>query len=89
MNNLGITGNCTNKLKINGAVISKDSPVLRRVFGSGNLTIVNQWTNNTVTASSEWFNYTPNTWLTPYLKNSDDSVTGFTTMNITSLPARY
>ena len=89
MNNLGITGNCTNKLKINGAVISKGSPVLRRVFGSGNSTTVNQWTNNTVTASSEWFNYTPNTWLTPYLKNDGDSVTGFTTMNITSLPARY
>lgn len=89
MNNLGTAGNCANKLKINGAVISKGSPVLRRVFGSGNSTTVNQWTNNTVTASSEWFNYTPNTWLTPYLKNNDNSVTGFTTMNITSLPARY
>lgn len=89
MNNLGTAGNCANKLKINGAVISKGSPVLRRVFGSGNSTTVNQWTNNTVTASSEWFNYTPNTWLTPYLKNKDNSVTGFTTMNITSLPARY
>ena len=32
---LGLTGKCSTKLKINGAVISKNSPKLLRTFGSG------------------------------------------------------
>ena len=88
MTNLGISGNCTNKLKINGAVISNDSPKLRRIFGSGNNDYINQWDNDTTSASSEWFNYTPNTWLIPYLGGGTD-VDGYSTSNVTSLPSRY
>ena len=88
MTNLGISGNCTNKLKINGAVISNDSPKLRRIFGSGNNDYINQWDNDTTSASSEWFNYTPNTWLIPYLGGGTD-VDGYSTVNVTSLPVRF
>lgn len=79
---------CSNKLKINGAVVSKESPVLHRIFGSGNTIGVNQWDNNMNSTTSEWFNYTPNTWLTPYLGGTS-GINGYTTVQVTNLPVRY
>ena len=78
---------CSNKLKINGAVVSKESPVLHRIFGSGNTIGVNQWDNNMNSTTSEWFNYTPNTWLTPYLGGTS-GINGYTTVQVTNLPVR-
>ena len=80
---------CKNKLKINGSVVSKQSPVLHRTFGSGNGNYINQWDNNTITATSEWFNYTPNVWLTPYLSGGSGTPDGYNTVNVTGLPVRY
>ena len=79
---------CSNKLKINGAVASKESPVLHRIFGAGNTIGVNQWDNNMNSTTSEWFNYTPNTWLTPYLGGTS-GINGYTTVQVTNLPVRY
>ena len=88
MDNLGITGNCNNKLKVNGAVVSKNAPKLHRTFGSGNNSNVNQWDGNTITSTSEWFNYTPNLWLSKYLSGSD-TIDDFTTTSMNILPTRY
>ena len=56
---LGLVSKCSNKLKINGAVISKNSPKLLRTFGSGNASdYTDQWDANTTSSTSEWFNYT-------------------------------
>ena len=79
---------CSNKLKINGAVASKESPVLHRIFGAGNTIGVNQWDNNMNSTTSEWFNYTPKTWLTPYLGGTS-GINGYTTVQVTNLPVRY
>lgn len=79
---------CSNKLKINGAVASKGSPILHRIFGAGNTIGINQWDNNMNSTTSEWFNYTPNTWLTPYLDGTS-GINGYTTVQVTNLPARY
>ena len=88
MDNLGITGNCNNKLKVNGAVVSKNAPKLHRTFGSGNNSNVNQWDGNTITSTSEWFNYTPNLWLSKYSSGSD-TIDDFTTTSMNILPTRY
>ena len=80
---------CKNKLKVNGSVVSKQSPVLHRTFGSGNENYINQWDNNTITATSEWFNYTPNVWLVPYLGGGSGTPDGYNTVNVTGLPVRY
>ena len=88
MDNLGITGNCNNKLKVNGAVVSKNAPKLHRTFGSGNNSNVNQWDGNTITSTSEWFNYTPNLWLSKYSLGSD-TIDDFTTTSMNILPTRY
>ena len=87
---LGIneTAACKQKLKINGAVVSKESPVLHRTYGAGNTIGVNQWDNNMNSTTSEWFNYTPNTWLTPYLGGTS-GINGYTTVQVTNLPVRY
>ena len=80
---------CKNKLKVNGSVVSKQSPVLHRTFGSGNENYINQWDNNTITATSERFNYTPNVWLVPYLGGGSGTPDGYNTVNVTGLPVRY
>lgn len=84
---------CANKLKINGAVASKESPILHRIFGAGNTidttSNTNQWNNLMNSSSSEWFNYTPNVWLTPYLNGGGDTPNNYTTVQVTNLPARY
>lgn len=86
-NDLGIAGKCNNKLKVNGAVISEKPPVLRRTFGSGNLVGSNQYDQRYASTSAEWFNYTPNTWLTPHV-NVDDTVKGYETEDIVTMPPR-
>lgn len=88
MDNLGIVSNCNNKLKINGAVVSKNAPRLFRTFGSGNSSGVDQWNGDTITSSSEWFNYTPNLWLSKYSSGSD-TIDDFTTTSMNILPTRY
>ena len=85
---LGISGKCVNKLKINGAVVSQGSPILRRTFGSGNLEGNDQYNSNYTSTSSEWFNYTPNTWLTPFV-NTGSSVNGYETVDVSTLPSRF
>ena len=85
---LGINGKCVNKLKINGAVVSQNSPILRRTFGSGNLEGSDQYNPNYTSTSSEWFNYTPNTWLTPFV-NTGSSVSGYETVDVSTLPSRF
>ena len=86
-NDLGIAGKCNNKLKVNGAVISEKPPVLRRTFGSGNLVGSNQHDQRYTSTSAEWFNYTPNTWLTPHV-NVDDTIKGYGTEDIVTMPPR-
>lgn len=87
---LGLVGKCSNKLKINGAVISKNSPKLLRTFGSGNFSdYTDQWDANTTSSTSEWFNYTPNSWLVPNVGSMNSAITGYNTASISGLPARY
>ena len=87
---LGLVSKCSNKLKINGAVISKNSPKLLRTFGSGNASnYTNQWDANTTSSTSEWFNYTPNSWLVPNVGSMNSAITGYNTASISDLPARY
>ena len=87
---LGInpSAKCTNKLKVNGSVVSKNSPKFHRTYGSGNTNSTDQWNNDMTSTTSEWFNYTPNAWLTPFL-GGGTSINGYNTTTITSLPARY
>lgn len=85
---LGIIDKCNKKLKVNGAVLSQESPVMHRTFGSGNNAGSNQYDNSMITSSAEWFNYTPNTWLTPF-SNSGVDIRGYSTADVTGLPARY
>lgn len=88
---LGInpSAKCTNKLKVNGSIISKNSPDLQRTYGSGNTnTSPSQWNSDITSTTSEWFNYTPNNWLTPYL-GGGTSISGYDTVNVSSLPVRY
>ena len=86
-NDLGIAGKCNNKLKVNGAIISEKPPILRRTFGSGNLVGDNQYDQRFASTSAEWFNYTPNTWLTPHV-NVDDTVRGYETEDIVTMSPR-
>ena len=87
---LGLVSKCSNKLKINGAVISKNSPKLLRTFGSGNISnYTSQWDANTTSSTSEWFNYTPNSWLVPNVGSMNSAITGYNTVSISDLPARY
>ena len=87
---LGLVSKCSNKLKINGAVISKNSPKLLRTFGSGNASdYTDQWDANTTSSTSEWFNYTPNSWLVPNVGSMNSAITGYNTASMSYLPARY
>ena len=61
---------------------------MHRTFGSGNNAGSNQYDNSMITSSAEWFNYTPNTWLTPF-SNSGVDIRGYSTADVTGLPARY
>lgn len=86
---LGVNGVCQNKLKINGAIVSGNSPIFRRTFGAGNLQEDNQWKTDRISSTAEWINYTPNLWLTTSNGSSGSQLEGLTTTQVTNLPVRY
>lgn len=86
---LGVLGLCRSKLKINGAIVSENSPIFRRTFGAGNLQEDNQWETDRISSTAEWINYTPNLWLTTSNGLSGNQLEGLTTTQVTNLPVRY
>lgn len=80
---------CQSKLKINGAIVSKKSPIFRRTFGAGNQPYDGQWDPNNISSTAEWINYTPNLWLTTSNGSSGNQLEGLTTTQVTNLPVRY
>ena len=86
---LGAFGLCRSKLKINGAIVSKKSPIFRRTFGAGNRSDDNQWETDRISSTAEWINYTPNLWLTTSNGSSGNQLEGLTTTQVTNLPVRY
>lgn len=86
---LGVLGLCRSKLKINGAIVSKKSPIFRRTFGAGNNSDDNQWYSDKISSTAEWIDYTPNLWLTTSNGSSGNQLEGLTTTQVTNLPVRY
>ena len=86
---LGVNGVCQQKLKINGAIVSGNSPIFRRTFGAGNKSEDDQWDTNKISSTAEWINYTPNLWLTTSNGSSGNQLEGLTTTQVTNLPVRY
>ena len=86
---LGVEGVCKNKLKVNGAIVSENSPIFRRTFGAGNESEDDQWKTNKISSTAEWINYTPNLWLTTSNGSSGNQLEGLTTTQVTNLPVRY
>ncbi len=80
---------CQHKLKVNGAIVSENSPIFRRTFGAGNLQEDNQWETDRISSTAEWINYTPNLWLTTSNGSSGNQLEGLTTTQVTNLPVRY
>ena len=80
---------CQSKLKVNGAIVSGNSPIFRRTFGAGNLQEDNQWKTDRISSTAEWINYTPNLWLTTSNGSSGNQLEGLTTTQVTNLPVRY
>ena len=86
---LGINGACRNKLKVNGAIVSENSPFFLRTFGAGNKSEDDQWFTDRISSTAEWINYTPNLWLTTSNGLSSNQLEGLTTTQVTNLPVRY
>lgn len=86
---LGVEGVCKNKLKVNGAIVSGNSPIFRRTFGAGNLPYDSQWDPSNISSTAEWIDYTPNLWLTTSNGSSGNQLEGLTTTQVTNLPVRY
>lgn len=86
---LGVNGVCQNKLKVNGAIVSKKSPIFRRTFGAGNNSDDNQRYSDRISSTAEWIDYTPNLWLTTSNGSSGNQLEGLTTTQVTNLPVRY
>ena len=86
---LGVEGVCKNKLKVNGAIVSENSPFFRRTFGAGNDSEDDQWDTKKISSTAEWINYTPNLWLTTSNGSSGNQLEGLTTTQVTNLPVRY
>lgn len=80
---------CQQKLKVNGAIVSGNSPIFRRTFGAGNLPYDSQWDSSNISSTAEWINYTPNLWLTTSNGSSGNQLEGLTTTQVTNLPVRY
>ena len=80
---------CQHKLKVNGAIVSGNSPIFRRTFGAGNLPYDSQWDPSNISSTAEWINYTPNLWLTTSNGSSGNQLEGLTTTQVTNLPVRY
>ncbi|MDO4271820.1 MAG: hypothetical protein Q4C83_02465 [Candidatus Saccharibacteria bacterium] len=85
---ISLSGVCNRKLKIVGAVVSEQTPLLRRTFGGGNGTSIQQYDGSQSSTTAEWFNYSAASWLAPYL-NGSTGITGFTTNTTSGLPVRY
>ena len=83
------TSKCQNKLKVNGAIVSGNSPIFRRTFGAGNESEDDQWDTKKISSTAEWINYTPNLWLTTSNGSSGNQLEGLTTTQVTNLPVRY
>lgn len=95
-------GTCKNKLKVNGAVVSEASPAFQRTFGAGSCEVSRQgrtcqagYTGEPqynywwIGATSEWLNYTPDSW---YLANkmiNGDRLKSYQTTTVLSRPTRY
>ncbi len=86
---LGMVGSCRHKLKVNGAIVSANSPVFRRTFGAGDEADDDQWNPAKISSAAEWINYTPNLWLVPAASRVDNRLDGLSTTQVTSLPVRY
>lgn len=86
---LGVEGVCKNKLKVNGAIVSGNSPIFRRTFGAGNKSEDDQRYSDRISSTAEWINYTPNLWLTTSNGSSGNQLEGLTTTQVTNLPVRY
>lgn len=86
---LGMVGSCRHKLKVNGAIISANSPAFRRTFGAGDEADDDQWNPAKISSAAEWINYTPNLWLVPAASQVDNRLDGLSTTQVTSLPVRY
>ena len=80
---------CQHKLKVNGAIVSDNSPIFRRTFGAGNLSDDYQRETNNISSTAEWIDYTPNLWLTTSNGSSGNQLEGLTTTQVTNLPVRY
>lgn len=80
---------CQLKLKVNGAIVSGNSPIFRRTFGAGNQPDDSQWEPDKISSTAEWINYTPNLWLTTSNGSSGNQLEGLTTTQVTNLPVRY
>lgn len=82
------------QLRVNGAVITRNSPRLLRTMGASRTTTsitVNGETNSDSVTAAEMFNYQPNLFLTPYALRTDTSSGDATwvTSSQTVLPARF
>lgn len=80
---------CQNKLKVNGAIVSDNSPIFRRTFGAGNRSEDDQRYSDRISSTAEWIDYTPNLWLTTSNGSSGNQLEGLTTTQVTNLPVRY
>ena len=86
---LGVNGVCQYKLKVNGAIVSGNSPIFRRTFGAGNMPDDDQWDTKKISSTAEWINYTPNLWLTTSNGSSSSSLDNLKTTQVINLPVRY
>ena len=73
------SGLCQNQLTVQGAVITKNRPELRRVFGAG---------RDDQAIPSEVFNYTPNLYLTPYTLGQTGNANNWQMTDLRQLPSR-
>lgn len=80
---------CQHKLKVNGAIVSDNSPIFRRTFGAGNRQDDGQWDPDNISSTAEWIDYTPNLWLTTSNGSSGNQLEGLITTQVTNLPVRY
>lgn len=93
-NQLKDKGWCSSQLRVDGAVLSRKTPELRRTIGAGsmmNIVTTSGETHSDAATAAELFNYQPNMFLTPYALRSDANAEDATwvTTNQTVLPARY
>lgn len=89
---LQVNGTCSYQLMVNGAVVSKQTPMLLRTIGAGAGTVnitANGETHTDMTTAAEIFNYQPNMFLTPYALSAESGDADYKTVKQTTLPARF